>query len=65
MTVVRHVDGLFRRKLGGEIDIIHTARTADRPFSGTIKILRTASAVEAVKCLAEIWEEVKTWEKSN
>lgn len=38
MTVVRHVDGLFRRKLGGEIDIIHTARTADRPFSGTIKI---------------------------
>ena len=28
-----------------------------------IKILRTASAVEAVKCLAEIWEETKTWGK--
>ena len=26
------------------------------------EILRTASAVEAVKCLAEIWEEVKEWE---
>ncbi len=25
------------------------------------EILKTASAVEAVKCLAEIWEEVKTW----
>ena len=29
------------------------------------EILRTASVVEAVKCLAEIWEEVKTWEKLN
>lgn len=27
-----------------------------------IKILRTASAVEAVKCLAEIWEQTKGWE---
>lgn len=34
MTVVRHVDGLFRRKLDGEIDIIHTARIADRLSSG-------------------------------
>ena len=24
-------------------------------------ILRTASAVEAVKCLAEIWEQTKGW----
>lgn len=29
------------------------------------EILRTASAVEAVKCMAEIWEGAKTWEKSN
>lgn len=29
------------------------------------EILRTASAVEAVKCLAEIWEKVKKWEKQN
>lgn len=29
------------------------------------EILRTASAVEAVKCLAEIWEEMKTWKKLN
>ena len=27
------------------------------------EILRTASAVEAVKCLSEICEEVKVWEK--
>lgn len=27
------------------------------------EILRSASAVEVVKCLAEIWEEMKTWEK--
>lgn len=27
------------------------------------EILRTASAVEAVKCLAEIWEQVKEWIK--
>ena len=26
------------------------------------EILRTASAVEAVKCLAEIWEQTKEWE---
>lgn len=25
------------------------------------EILRTASAVEAVKCLAEIWEQIKEW----
>ena len=29
------------------------------------EILRSASAVDAVKCLAEIWEEVKTWKKAN
>ena len=29
------------------------------------EILRSASAVEVVKCLAEIWEEVRTWEKSK
>ena len=29
------------------------------------EILRTASTVEAVKCLVEIWEETKTWEKLN
>lgn len=27
------------------------------------EILRSASAVEVVKCLAEIWEEMKTWER--
>ena len=27
------------------------------------EILRSASAVEVVKCLAEIWEEVKKWGK--
>lgn len=26
-----------------------------------IKILRTASAVEAVKCLADVWEQTKGW----
>ena len=26
------------------------------------EILRTASVVEAVKCLAEIWEQTKEWE---
>ena len=25
------------------------------------EILRTASTVEAVKCLAEIWEQIKEW----
>ena len=25
------------------------------------EILRTASAVEAVKCLADVWEQVKEW----
>lgn len=25
------------------------------------EILRSASAVEAVKCLAEIWEQIKEW----
>lgn len=25
------------------------------------EILRTASAVEAMKCLAEIWEQIKEW----
>ena len=29
------------------------------------EILQSASAVDAVKCLAEIWEEVKTWKKAN
>ena len=29
------------------------------------EILRTASAVEAVKCLAEIWEEAKIWRNLN
>lgn len=29
------------------------------------EILRTASAVEAVKCLDDIWEESKKWIKSN
>lgn len=29
------------------------------------EILRTASAVEAVKCLAEIWEQTKGWEKDE
>lgn len=28
-----------------------------------IKILRTASAVEAVKCLADVWEQAKKWRK--
>ena len=25
------------------------------------EILRTASAVEAVKCMADVWEQVKEW----
>lgn len=27
------------------------------------EILRSASAVGIVKCLADVWEEAKTWEK--
>lgn len=27
------------------------------------EMLRTASTVEAVKCLAEIWEQTKRWNK--
>lgn len=27
------------------------------------EILRSASAVEVVKCLAEIWEEIKKWKR--
>ena len=27
------------------------------------EILRTASAVEAVKCLADVWEQAKKWRK--
>ena len=27
------------------------------------EILRTASAVEAVKCMADVWEQVKKWRK--
>ena len=29
------------------------------------EILRTASAVEAVKCLAEIWEQTKGWKNER
>ena len=32
---------------------------------GEYEILRSASVMEVVKCLAEIWEEVKTWKKAN
>ena len=28
------------------------------------EILRTPSAVEAVKCLADVWEQVKKWRKA-
>lgn len=28
------------------------------------EILRTASAVEAVKCMADVWEQVKKWRKA-
>lgn len=28
------------------------------------EILRTASAVETVKCMADVWEQVKKWRKA-
>lgn len=28
------------------------------------EILRTASAVEAVKCMTDVWEQVKKWRKA-
>ena len=31
----------------------------------TIKILRTASTVEAVKCLGEIWKQTKGWKNEK
>ena len=27
------------------------------------EVLRTASAVEAVKCMADVWEQMKGWKK--
>ena len=29
------------------------------------EILRTASAVEVVKCLADVWDEVKEWKNES
>lgn len=30
-----------------------------------MNILRTASTVEAVKCLADVWEKVREWKKTD
>mgnify|MGYP000109634680 CR=1 FL=1 len=43
------------------MDIVNAYTPGNAKRLGDYEILRTASAVEAVKCLAEIWEQTKGW----